>query len=271
MGFLSEAFRKPTPLVDDARIAADCARHAAGNNRLTPAEQVDIYRRQFWLRHQDSLREDYPGAQYILGEDEFDRFCVAYLQAHPPRSYTLRDLGNDIVGFSRQFQFDGISSERAEAALDMIRYENRLVSTFDGADAAPMDAAALQALPPGIWETARLRLHPLLSLMRFRYRVSWIRSERRAGRKPPVEPQGEGVHLLVYRLENQIHYDEISSNAFELLSALSEGAPLVAACDAVLSRLGESEAAQMAADVGTWFQAWARRGFFVGIEDTAAE
>lgn len=265
MGFLSEAFRKPSPLAEDPHMASACARYAAGNERLSPAEQVDMYRRQYWLRHLDSLLEDYPGVQYILGEEEFDRFCRAYLGAHPPRSYTLRDLGNDIVAFAEHFPFQGVSADQKEAALEMIRYENRVAQIFDGPDAAPLDAAALQALPPDTWEKARILLHPLLTLMRVHFRVPWIRAELREQRKPALERIDEAVNLLIYRVDHQIHYDEVSAHAFELLSALAQGKPLVEACDHVLSQAGESEAARVSAEVGTWFQSWAQRGFFVGI------
>ncbi len=270
MGFLSEAFRKQAPLVSDPEMSAAAARYATGNDRLSPAEQLDIYRRQYWLRHIDSLIEDYPGVQYIVGDDEFDRFCRAYLEAHPPASYTLRDLGNDIVPFAERFVFQGLSDALKEAVLEMIRYEYQLVTIFDGPDRAPLSAADLSALPPDAWEKVSFELHPLLSLMRLQFRMPWIRAELREERKPPVEKIEAGVHLLLYRQDHQIQYEEVSRHAFELLSALGEGMPLVPACDRVLSRLSESEAAEVSSDVGAWFQSWARKGFFVGLRNGAA-
>ena len=41
----------------------------AGNDRLTPEEQAEIYREQFWLRHRDVLRDDYPALRHLLGEE----------------------------------------------------------------------------------------------------------------------------------------------------------------------------------------------------------
>src|SRR5689334_17295103 len=92
-GFLEQAFRRHEPIVSDESAAAACGAHVRGNDRLTPAEQTDIYRRQFWLRHIESLQEDYIGLAHVLGEDGFDAFCHAYLDAHPPRTPSLRDLG----------------------------------------------------------------------------------------------------------------------------------------------------------------------------------
>ena len=74
MGFLGESFRRERPLAGDAALERRCAEHVTGNERLTPAEQVDIYRRQYWLRHVDSLVEDYPGLSSLIGEEAFDAF-----------------------------------------------------------------------------------------------------------------------------------------------------------------------------------------------------
>ena len=45
MAFLGPAFRAVDPLADEPGAAAACAEDVTGNSRLTPAEQVDIYRR----------------------------------------------------------------------------------------------------------------------------------------------------------------------------------------------------------------------------------
>src|SRR5262245_25140949 len=86
-------------LVDDAAIAADVRRHIAGNERVSPAEQLEIYREQFWLRHTDSLVEDFPGLSGILVQDDWDRLVFDYLERFPPDSPTLRDLGARLPNF----------------------------------------------------------------------------------------------------------------------------------------------------------------------------
>src|SRR5215203_493026 len=82
---LTHAFRQASAVTDDAEQLALFAKHVAGNDRLTPAEQVDIYRRQFWLRHEEVLEEDYPGLAAMLGSGPFSDLAVAFLGAHPPR------------------------------------------------------------------------------------------------------------------------------------------------------------------------------------------
>ena len=71
---LGDAFRRFTPIDEQGEAAQEVARIVRGNDRLTPLEQAEIYRGQFWLRHRDALTEDYPGLAYILGEEVFEQF-----------------------------------------------------------------------------------------------------------------------------------------------------------------------------------------------------
>src|SRR5690349_19816708 len=89
--FLVGALQQASPMPDDPALAASASAVVTGNDRLSPAEQVDIYRRQFWLRHCGVLLEDFPGLAHLLGEGGFDGFCRGYLAAHPPASQSFRD------------------------------------------------------------------------------------------------------------------------------------------------------------------------------------
>lgn len=75
--FLKDAFQRPGPIPGDEALAPLVAEHVTGNDRLTPAEQADLYRRQFFLRHVDVLLEDHPGVAHYLGEQAFEAFARA--------------------------------------------------------------------------------------------------------------------------------------------------------------------------------------------------
>jgi hypothetical protein len=62
-------------------------------SQLPPVEWLEIHREQFWLRHTSSLVEDFPDVSGILGQDAWATLIECYLEAHPPRSCTLRYLG----------------------------------------------------------------------------------------------------------------------------------------------------------------------------------
>jgi hypothetical protein len=265
MSFLAGAFRREAPIHGDASIAGPCAARVAGNDRLSPAEQADIYRRQFWLRHLDSLREDYPGLMRVLGDDAFDAFCTAYLTACPPRSPSMRDLGADIVAFAERYP--AFPGELRAPALEMVRYENSFVDLFDGEEPPPLEARVLQEMAPEAWETARIKVHPLLVRHRFTFPVHRIRLAAKNGEEAAVEPSPSPIHLAIYRGKDlRILFEELEPLAFELLSALAGGEALVPACGRIAEGAGEAEGSELQAKVGAWFQQWAAAGWIVGVE-----
>ncbi|WP_437682480.1 HvfC/BufC family peptide modification chaperone [Sorangium sp. So ce131] len=267
MGELTRMFTRGAPLPDDAELAARCGALVAGSARLAPAEQADIYRRQFWVRHTDALLEDHPGLAHVLGEDGFDAFARAYLAAHPPARFSLRDLGAHIADFASVYS--GFPPALRDLARDMARYELALVDVFDGAAPPPLDPAKVTGMPDEGWTTARLVLHPLLALMELRYPVHLLRSELRQGKKPAL-PEPRPVHLAVFRAADlTIRCEALEPPAFALLQALGRGAPLADACEEVAAgaAAGADEAAPaaLAARLGTWFQQWTSWGLIVDI------
>jgi hypothetical protein len=261
--FLADVLRRLEPVVDDPAVAERCAHHVAGSERLSPAEQVDIYRRQFWLRHIDSLREDHPGLCYVLGEDGFEALCRAYLVAHPPRTPSLRELCSDLARFAAGWE--GLSPDRRALAIDMARYELAFVEVFDGAEVPALDAAKLAAVPEEAWETARIVLHPLLARMRFDHPVHRLRYAIREGGRPEL-PAPEPTRVALFRRDLVIHYEELEPLAFDVLEALAAGGPLAAAMERVAAAGGPSAEVELQARVGTWFRQWAGWGWIVDVQ-----
>ena len=282
--FLADSLRRDAPIADDPVLAAATRAHVAGNDRLSPAEQADIYREQFWLRHVEALTEDYPGLRVVMGEEAFDALLRAYLHAHPPRTPSLRDLGADLVPFAEAWP--GFPPERRVLALDMLRYEHAFIDLFDGADVPPLDARKLAALGEGA-DRARIVLHPLLALLRLGYPVHHYRlaivgldtpmgaetpasvDPTNAGAAPstaaPPLPEPRSLCLALYREGRSIKYEEAEPEAFALLEALRAGEPLGAACDRVAAGMDEAAAEAFGGKVGAWFQRWTALGWIVDV------
>ena len=143
---LADAFRRFDRIAETS--SADSVRSiVSGNERLTPIQQAEIYREQFWLRHRDALYEDYPGLAYILGEEPFEQFLRDYLLACPPDSWTLRDLGNRIAGFAESYA--GFDPDKATLARDMCTFELAFIDIWDGAGADTIAPRARRTNPAG--------------------------------------------------------------------------------------------------------------------------
>jgi hypothetical protein len=266
-GFLAGTFQRDEPVVGEAGLEVAVARVVSGNDRLTPAEQVDIYRRQFWLRHIDSLREDHPGLEWLLGADGFEAMCTRYLGAHPPSTPSLRELGAELARF---LGGDAALPEALrEMAVEMAAYELAMVEVFDAADVPPLAAEKLGALPEDAWESARVVIHPALQRMHLRWPVHRLRYQVREGTTPSRPTLPEPCHLALFRQELTIRFEELDPLAFELLEALAAGEPLVPA----MSRLADANpqrATALQASVGGWFQSWAAWGWIVDVQTAGA-
>ncbi len=226
----------------------------AGNDRLSPEEQAEIYREQFWLRHRDSLYEDFPALAYLIGDDAFEALARAYLAAWPPRSWTLRDLGDKLADFAAGYDFPA----EGAAARDLIRYELAFVPLFDAAAAAPVELAKVQAIAPDAWERARVVLQPAFVLLDLAHPVHAFRDAVKDGKQPERRIAPARTLLAMWQAADlRVHHRELEPGEMAVLAALREGLPLGAAC---------ARAADAAEAIERWFSAWARSGWVVDIQ-----
>ncbi len=57
------------------------------------SERLAVYARGYFWRLSSCLKQDYPALCALLGDALFERFVESYLTAHPPRHYSLFELG----------------------------------------------------------------------------------------------------------------------------------------------------------------------------------
>src|SRR5271163_2606487 len=72
------------------------------NDRLDSFERLEIYNRQYWFRIINSFYEDFTALHALLGEERFYPMTIAYLETHPSRSFTLRNLGDRLESFLKK-------------------------------------------------------------------------------------------------------------------------------------------------------------------------
>ncbi|MBX3258929.1 MAG: putative DNA-binding domain-containing protein [Labilithrix sp.] len=262
---LAVALRRSAPLAGDPELSAQAARIARGNERLSPVEQVDVYREQFWLRHVDVLRDDFASIRHALGDEAFERLARAYLEACPPASFSLRDLGEHMPRFL---------AERAPWSEDpflaeLAKVEWAFVDAFDGADAPPFDPASIAGRTEDEWPRARIVLHPALQ----RLSLAWPSHDYRvAARKggEPERPERRACRVVVYRGPELLHYLEVEADAAAMLDELARGAPLGEACERVAREVGAAngDGASLEALEGKlagWFADWTSLGWIRAV------
>lgn len=260
--WMADQLRRRHDLHEDPEARAVAQRFFTGNERLSPVEQLEIYREQFWLRHTSSLVEDFPGLGGIIGQSAWQRLVEEYLERHPPTSRSLRDLGEHLPEFVAGCSW----IEHRELCVDMARLEWAYIELFDAADARSLAPEKLQAIPEAAWQTARIVLQPALQLLRVSYPVAALRRALQERRERTSIPAPAPAHLVLYRAWDRAILDEsVSRAAFELLTLLRSGTPLVEACERTVETVPE-EAPSIEADLAGWFHDWAERGWVADVE-----
>lgn len=262
---LGHAFQQLSPIDEDAELTASVQRIVSGNERLTPLQQAEIYRGQFWLRHRDALYEDYPGLVYLLGEEVFETFLRAYLRACPPDSWTLRNLGNRIASFAATYS--GFPADRAAIARDMATFELAFIDIWDGPDTQPIELSRVEAIAPEAWITAEIRFHPLLTLLTLSHAVHDLRTKIRADENPAALIESAPTFVAMWRGEDErVHYRAITAPEHALIESLRNGDSLGEACGHAAERA--DDASQIPQQLQGWFKGWSTRGWIVDVVTT---
>jgi hypothetical protein len=254
-------------LTKDEEAKAFAREHIGGNARVSPEEQLETYREQYWWRHTGSLVEDFQGVGGILGQSDWERLVEEFLCLHPPTTFSLRELGEHLPDFARNSEW----LPHRELVSDMARLEWAHVEVFDAPEAPPLDPEKLRAVPESAWESVRLVPNPALRLLRLAYPVLELRRKLVAeegsigsGDEPIPLPEPETQHLAVCRIKLAIEHHRLDPGAFALLSKLCRSIPLGVACESAATELSLSSEA-LAAELESWFTTWTTRGYLVDL------
>ena len=264
-------------------MAAVAESFIAPNSRLTAFERLEIYNRQYWFRVLGALAEDFPGLRSVLGSRRYDALAVAYLTAHPSRSFSLRNLGSKLPEWlEANPQYAG---RRHRLAVDVARVEWAFVEAFDSGERAPLTLEQISTLDAD----SRLALQPHVRLIALDYPADELvlslhqREKRQAteagvdheeGEMPPVDLprlRRRPTWVAAHRLEFSVYYKRLRREEFLTLAAIREGAPLAEAIGAGFADSPIADA-QRAKLLRQWFADWAELGWICApdLDDSIA-
>jgi hypothetical protein len=218
---------------------------------LTPAERVDVYQTMYLWRLHEVLREDFPKLRDAIGDD-FTDLVRRYLARHPSEAPSVRELGARLPAF---LAGDPLAVERPWLA-DLARLERARVETFDAADAVPLRAADLAAVPPDDWARLRFALVPALEIVR----VGWPAHEVWAA--PTTAPKRRSTTLRVWRHDFAVLHTAVDALEEAAFTALAGGRSFAEICEAV----AEHAPPDAATEAGSLLVRWIEDGLVAGVD-----
>ncbi len=215
---------------------SDALRAILPSKTMGSLERLAVYQGMYPLRMRDALAADYPGLAAFLGPERFFDFVLAYVAAHPSRSYTFARLGDRVP------EFFGKTRRFAPAAFlsDLTRLERAINEVFElDEEEVGLAASAAPLLRPvaADWASRRLAVTPTLRLLSFRYAAGPALDALKAGKRPNARPRASWS--AVHRRRYVVYRVELRREEFLLLSALAKGRPLGAALRAAARAFGK--------------------------------
>lgn len=262
-----------TTTADGREMAAVAESFIAPNSRLNAFERLQIYNRQYWFRVLGALAEDFPGLRTVVGARAFEALSVAYLTAHPSRSFSLRNLGSKLVEWlAANPQHAG---RRHRLALDVARIEWAFVEVFDSAEHTPPTLDRIATLGAG----SKLALQPHLQLIALDYPADDLvlglhQREKRQTSEAGVEYEDDiepgpaklprlrrgATWLAAHRVDYSVFYLRLKREEFLTLAAIRQGVPLADAIETgfIGSHIPLTRRVRL---VQQWFSNWAELGW----------
>lgn len=228
------------------------------NERGEALERMEVYVQSYFLRIYDSLREDFPATEFLLGEDDFHGLIVDYLLAHPSRFRDLAEVGIFLPEFLETHPLG--SAENRRYLSDLARLEWLQIEVEREADATPLKPDDLKKIPPEAWGELSFRLIPALRIAKLDYPV--LNLWKSCMKKKPPTPFPSSVSpqtLLVWRKNFQVFSSEISEEESCLLTLLKKNVSFARLCEA----LAEKEEAQTTAKALQYLNTWLEREILV--------
>lgn len=232
---LNPDFTMQARTADRVAMGDIAASYIRPNTHLTSFERLEIYNRQYWFRVIESISEDFPALNAVLGSKRFEALVLAYLQENPSTSFTLRDLGARLPSWLAAYP--GRAGTRRSLAVDVARLEWAYIEAFDSASLSPLGSQDLASLSAG----STLRLQPHLRLLHLRYPVdelvlfvhnataeAEVASNAAAEYRPGpsrtlTSVKRSNVYLAVHRFENSVYCRRMDREEFLLFTSLRSG------------------------------------------------
>jgi len=189
--------------------------------------RTGIYAEAYHARLVAALASDYAGLHGWLGDDSFTELVHVYVDKHPSRYFSLRELGGALAEFVAT---TAPYREHPDVA-DMASFEWAQCAVFDAADAVSVTVEQLARIDPSAWLTLQLRLQPALQCISLRSNVPAIWSALNADEVPPaLKFSTEPATWLVWRQDLRLLFRELTAVEAWTLKNFADGGNFADAC-----------------------------------------
>lgn len=224
------------------------------SKEMTAEDRLTVYYRDYYLRLLHALQDDYAGFYRRVGDERFDVMVRDYLDAYPPKSFTIREIGRDFPTFLKE---KGVEPEWVELA----EFEWTMMESLFSADLEVLTMETLSKIPPDDWSSMILHLHPSFRKRSDAYNT--LELWKALDNKKQIESKllDASVCNVIWRFENEIYFQSLTTEQAILIHAIAEGEIFSDLCEKMLDYFDEDAVVQW---VAAALQTWVNEGIFSG-------
>jgi hypothetical protein len=261
-----------------------------GTPKVSAETRLAIYYDAYRLRLLEALDSNYPVLHAWLGDAEFEKLGLAYLQANPSVHFSIRYFGHCLSDYLVGEEF----RDRPYLA-EMAVFEWAISEAFDSEDSAVKQVEDMGAVPPEAWPGMRLRLHASVQRLDLKWNVpiiwkairenlhtevkadtcrgetSNMPSTSKGSRDepasildvPPPESSNHPQAWLVWRQDLKNYFRSLSVDEAWALDAVLDGETFASVCEGLCEWIDPQNVALHAARLT---KHWITDGMVCGIE-----
>ncbi|MEM5474680.1 DNA-binding domain-containing protein [Hoeflea sp. AS60] len=203
-----------------------------GPNGKNAQKRFAVYRNNVTVSLIDALTGIFPAIQRLVGEGFFREMARVYLAEEPPRSAVMFEYGVGFAAFLERFE----PVAKYPYLADVARLERAWLDSFHSADAEPLGADTLGAIPPEHLAETMFMAHPATRIVQSGFAAVSIFSDSREQRPldgiDPAEPE-DG---LITRPHDEVQVRRLPPGAAMFFTALIAGETLGEAAGRTIAR-----------------------------------
>lgn len=189
---------------------------------------IAAYRRNVLANLRGALASAYPVTRRLVGDAFFGEAAGRYARAHPSTSGDLHLYGARFAEFLADYPF----ARALPYLADVARLEWACHESFHAGDGAPLDVAALAAVPAQRHGAIRLRLHPSVRLVASPHPIASLWEANQPGRDGTPDASEGAERVMVSRQNFIVRVERLAPESWTFVEAIARGASIEEAFDA---------------------------------------
>ena len=193
-----------------------------GPNGKGAVKRYNVYRKNVTVSLIDALAAVFPATQRITGVEFFRAMARFHVRATPPRSPLLIEYGHEFPDFIERYEY----AQAMPYLADIARIERAWLDAYHAADALPLPARDLAAIPPEMLPDIVFVAHPTTRIVRSKFPALSIFASNRGNE--PVERIENFVpeDTLITRPDLEVTVRHLPAGGAAFLAQLLAGQPL---------------------------------------------